>query len=422
MAVNQTEKKNAALKALRLIPQKGLVGLGSGTTVDTLAGLINKANKSEFICISKNAKKILQKRGLKLIEKENPVIAIDGADSFVKQNGRLIAIKGAGAFDFTNEKKLDYSAKKFVIIAGKSKLENKDHTVFVEVTKKALNTVIKQLKISGLLVKKVPKSNPLLKGKKNVFVQITPKAGTNFSELEHMLDNTAGVIGNGIFSKKRFDLIIGKEEPFVETRLQVALDFDEEFPAVQTAKQVKDYVDIIEIGTPLVKALNEKHIIKKLSKYKKKLFVDLKTMDAGYFESSPAIKHGGDYVSVLGVASDETVKGVLKNGADRVVVDLIGCKDVALRINQLKKLGAVNFEVHAAIDDQAKGKTPLEEVRKASQIKGINIWAAGGIGLSSLDAVMEYRPAVVVVGGAITHSKDRKQAAKDIKERIEELS
>ena len=144
-------------------------------------------------------------------------------------------------------------------------------------------------------------------------------------------------------------------------------------------------------------------------------------MDAGYFESSPAIKYGGDYVSVLGVASDETVKGVLKNGADKVVVDLIGCKDVILRINQLKKLGALNFEVHAAIDDQKKGKTPLEDIAKASKIKGINIWVAGGIDPVSLDSIMEYVPAVIVVGGAITHSTNQRKTAKYIKERINEL-
>ncbi|MCX6803941.1 MAG: ribose-5-phosphate isomerase A [Candidatus Diapherotrites archaeon] len=422
--VNQNEKKNTALKALKLVPSKGLVGLGSGTTIDTLAGIINKTNKAEFVCVSKNARKILQKRGLFVVEKGRPDSVFDGADSFVKKAGKLIAIKGAGAFGFTKEKELDYSAKKLIIIAGESKLKNKSHIVFVEVKKPFLNTTIKLLRKVGLNVKKVPKTNALLKGKINSFLKITPKTGTNFAELERFLDGINGVVGNGIFSNKKFDLIIGKNTPPSQskTRLQIALDFDNEKQALDTARQVKDYADIIEIGTPLVKALNEKQIIEKLSKFKRKLFVDLKTMDAGYFESSPAIRYGGEYVSVLGVASDETVKGVLQNGVDKVVVDLIGCKDVVLRIKQLKKIGAVNFEVHAAIDDQKKGKTPLEEVAKASKIKGINIWTAGGIGLSSLDAVMEYKPAVIVVGGAVTHSKDQRNAAKHIKERILELS
>ena len=120
MALNQNEKKITALKALRLIPEKGLVGIGSGTTIDTLAGVINKMSKAEFVCVSKNAREILQKRGLKLSTKENPLVVFDGADSFVKQGGKWIAIKGAGAFDFTNEKKFDYSAKKLIIIVGES--------------------------------------------------------------------------------------------------------------------------------------------------------------------------------------------------------------------------------------------------------------------------------------------------------------
>ena len=204
------------------------------------------------------------------------------------------------------------------------------------------------------------------------------------------------------------------------TLLQAALDFDDGKKALAAAKKICPYVDIIEIGTPLIKAEKEAETIRKMRRFRgKKIFADLKTMDTGFFEAKHAFRAGADYVSVLGVASDETVRGALKAaGKKEVVVDLVGCRDVAKRIRELKRVGARNFEVHTAIDEQARGKGPLGELKKASKIRGIRIWVAGGISLGSLEGVMKHRPDVVVVGGAITKAKRPAEAAKKIRERI----
>ncbi len=205
------------------------------------------------------------------------------------------------------------------------------------------------------------------------------------------------------------------------TVIQVALDFDNAKDALRVAKSVKEYVDIFEAGTPLIKTEGEKNIIPKLKKIDstKKIFADLKTMDTGAFEAEGAIKRGAYYSSVLGVASNETIKGAIsaaKKG--EIVVDLIQCKDVAQRVAELKYLGAKNFEIHTAIDDQLKGKNPLNELENVSKIKGINIWVAGGINMESINKVMNYKPKVVVVGGAITKAKNPKNAAKELFEAI----
>lgn len=207
----------------------------------------------------------------------------------------------------------------------------------------------------------------------------------------------------------------------MKTKLQVALDFADEKKAINTAKQVSMYTDIMEIGTPLIKACGEENIIKKIKKVsgKAKAFADLKTMDTGFFEADVARKHGADYVTVLGVADNETVRGAVKAaGSANVVIDLIGCKDTSKRIKELMKVGARNFEVHTGIDEQNKGMTPFANLAVASKIKGIKIWVAGGIKLETIDQIMKYSPDVVVVGGAITKAKNPGKEAEKIKKRI----
>ena len=419
--IEEQEKKNVSVKALQLIPKKGLVGLGSGSTIDVLASIINENSENNFKCISKKSEKILNKKGFNVTDKGKAKIAFDGADCFIKNGNKVIALKGAGGLDFVEEKKQDYSANELVLVVGESKLKAKQCPIFVEVEKNKISEVEGKIKEQGYEVRKVPKNNPKLRGKKNAFIYFYPKRNTNFVKLESWLDKQEGIIGNGIFAKKKFKMIVGNNEK-KKTRLQVALDFTLDTEALPIAQKTSKFVDIIEIGTPLVKSMNEKDIIKKLKKYRKDLFVDLKTMDAGYYETKPAITHGGTYISVLGVASNETIKGVLKNGANKVVVDLICCKDVVERIKELKKIGVKNFEIHSGIDDQCKGKNPLDELARSSEIKGVNLWVAGGINLGSLDSIMEYHPAVVVVGGAITRAKDPTMVAKKMYKRIEDLS
>jgi len=417
----EQEKKNVSVKALQLIPKKGTIGLGSGSTMDILASIINENSENNFKCISKKSEKILTKKGITITDKGKTKIAFDGADCFIKKGKKLIALKGAGGLDFVEEKKQDYSTNELILVVGDSKLKAKNCPIFVEVEKKKLKEVEGKIKEQGYDVRKIPKNNPKLRGKKNSFIYFYSKKNTNFVKLENWLDKQDGTIGNGIFAKKKFKILVGDGEK-KKTRLQVALDFTLDTEALPIAEKTSKFVDIIEIGTPLVKSMNEKEIIKKLKKYRKDLFIDLKTMDAGYYETKPAITHGGTYVSVLGVASNETIKGVLKNGTNKVVVDLICCRDVVERIKELKRLGVKNFEIHSGIDDQSKGKNPLDELARSSEITGINLWVAGGIKLETLDAIMEYHPAVVVVGGAITRAKDPALIAKKMYKRIKELS
>lgn len=95
--------------------------------------------------------------------------------------------------------------------------------------------------------------------------------------------------------------------------LQIALDTLDVNNALSILEKTKDYVDIIEIGTPLIKC--EGLAMLKLLKEKYgdiPIFVDLKTMDAGEYEVTPFFKNGAKYVTVLGAADKSTIAGAIK--------------------------------------------------------------------------------------------------------------
>jgi len=214
MDLKSKMKMNACVKALECLPKKGKVGLGSGSTVDMFAGLIPNDSKAEFFCVSENAVKILKKKRLKVSDKLRATdIAFDGADSILGMGAERVAIKGAGALAFTNEKKIDYSSKKLVLIVDESKLTNKrPDVVFAEVEKENEHFFIERMAMFGFQTREVPKNNPHLKGKKNKFFYIILFGKENLNELEKHIESVKGVKGCGIFSMKKFTLVIGNKK------------------------------------------------------------------------------------------------------------------------------------------------------------------------------------------------------------------
>jgi len=203
--------------------------------------------------------------------------------------------------------------------------------------------------------------------------------------------------------------------------LQIALDVDRG-KALSLCKKINKYIDIIEIGTPLVKG-EGLGIIKEFKKFRKPIVADLKTMDTGFLEAEMAFKAGADISSVCGTADDSTIKGAIKVArkyGKEILVDLIAVKNVIKRTKEIMKLKPDYIGVHTGIDMQ-KRESPLVNLRKVSKIvKGkVKVVVAGGIGVENIGKIIEYNPDVVVVGGAITKAKNPERVAKELKEIIE---
>lgn len=204
-------------------------------------------------------------------------------------------------------------------------------------------------------------------------------------------------------------------QPLVQMALD-SLDFDQ---TVALAEKVAPHVDILEIGTPCIKH-NGINLLKTLrAKFpNNKILVDLKTMDAGYYEAEPFYKAGADICTVLGTADIGTIKGVIDVAnayGKEAQVDLINVTDKAARTKEVAALGAHIIGVHTGLDQQAAGQTPFVDLGTVAGL-GLNVKVsvAGGIKPATVQQVVKAGASIVVAGAAIYGAADPAAAAAEI--------
>ncbi|HEV7949055.1 MAG TPA: 3-hexulose-6-phosphate synthase [Glaciihabitans sp.] len=205
-------------------------------------------------------------------------------------------------------------------------------------------------------------------------------------------------------------------------KLQVAMDVLTTADALALAGKVAPHVDIIELGTPLIKAEGLSAITAIKEAHPDKIvFADLKTMDAGELEADIAFKAGADLVTVLGVAGDSTISGAIKAGKAHgkgVVVDLIGVADKATRAREVTELGAEFVEMHAGLDEQAEEGFTFQTLLNDGKESGVAFSVAGGVSTKTIADVQAAGAAVAVAGGAIYSADDPAAAAAELRAAI----
>lgn len=208
-------------------------------------------------------------------------------------------------------------------------------------------------------------------------------------------------------------------------KLQLALDLVDISGAIEIVKQAESYVDIVEIGTPIV--INEGlHAVKALKEAFPNLVVlaDLKIMDAGGYEVMKAAEAGADIVTILGVAEDASIQGAVaeaKRQGKQILVDMIAVKNLAERAEQIDSFGVDYICVHTGYDLQAVGKNSFEDLRTIKRVvKNAKVAVAGGIKLATLSEVIAVKPDLVIVGGGITGQVDIKAAAAEMQQLIKQ--
>ena len=215
-------------------------------------------------------------------------------------------------------------------------------------------------------------------------------------------------------------------------RLQVALDFENLNDALKIAEQVSPYVDIMEVGTPLIKAEGI-GAVKALKKAypNKAICADLKTADTGYLEVRMAAQASADIVTVLADAYNETLIGALKAAHEfkvEVMADLIVSRIPMSRLADILGLSykGTNIHyacVHSGLDTRAARRAPLAELEAVSRLRGHPCLAvAGGIRVADLPKILVYPVEIVIAGGGITKAKNPARAAKAFQTKIRKLT
>lgn len=200
-------------------------------------------------------------------------------------------------------------------------------------------------------------------------------------------------------------------------KLQLAIDRVSLGKAIETVILLQDYVDIIEIGTSLIKdygmlAVREiKTIVKSAS-----LLADMKIMDEAAYEMKAAYENGADIVTVMGASSLATIdicgQIAIEQGKE-YMIDLMEVSEEKIKILAQKKNAILCYHLPTDRTDN------MDDYLDCLMDKDISIAKtaiAGGIDLNTITKVKSAGFEIAVIGSGITKSHDMIKAVKRFKE------
>jgi len=200
--------------------------------------------------------------------------------------------------------------------------------------------------------------------------------------------------------------------------VQISLDLTDIDEALRTAAlAVRAGVDWLEAGTPLILA-EGLHGVRALRRNFPgiPIVADLKTMDGGYLEAEMMAKAGATHVVVMARAHEETIRCVVKAGADfgcQVMGDNMVCPDMVAGAKWLEDLGC-DYVIHHIGYDERRGiaaagrrmPSPLDQLREVVAAVRVPVQAVGGLSLEQAVACPRYGAPLVVLGAPLTIDAD----------------
>jgi 3-hexulose-6-phosphate synthase len=200
-------------------------------------------------------------------------------------------------------------------------------------------------------------------------------------------------------------------------KLQLALDRLTREECIQIVKETESDIDIIEVGTGVIKEYGMA-IVREIKDLfpGKQIVADMKTCDAGKHEALQAFEAGADITTVMALSSNLTIKDTLdvanKTG-NQVMIDLLEVESRE-RVAELKELGVNLVSLHVGKDKQHEGNF---NTNLFSLIKGleVEVTVAGGINLDTLPDIIKERPNTIIVGSAITKAENPQEVAAEMR-------
>jgi ribose 5-phosphate isomerase A len=201
-------KRAAAEAAIDHVPQGAVVGVGTGSTVNffiqALARIKHRVEGA--VASSKASAERLRRLGVPVIELNSVQqlpIYVDGADEVTR---RLHMIKGGGGA-LTGEKIVAAVARQFVCIADEGKLKDVlgGFPLPIEVIPLARAYVGREMaRLGG----RAQLREGFVSDYGNIILDVRGLAIPDPVEMEATIDRIAGVVTNGLFARRRADLLL----------------------------------------------------------------------------------------------------------------------------------------------------------------------------------------------------------------------
>ncbi len=206
-------KRSVARAALDLLPENGVIGLGTGSTatlfIDGVAELVGSGRKLVGVPTSEASRRQAEKLGIPLLPDTGPWkidVCVDGADEV---SARLDLIKGGGGAH-TREKIVNRAAKTNVIVVDESKLSRhlgERWKVPVEVLPFGRLATEERLAELGPTALRLKDGAPWLTDSGNFIYDLAAGVIEDPAALEARIGLIPGVVESGLFVR-RADIVL----------------------------------------------------------------------------------------------------------------------------------------------------------------------------------------------------------------------
>jgi ribose 5-phosphate isomerase A len=211
-------KQRAAHAALDLLPESGVIGLGTGSTtrffIEGVAELIRAGRSFTGVPTSQQSRALATQCGIPLLDDAGPWeidLCVDGADEV---SDALDLIKGGGAAH-TREKIVNFSAKKNVIIVDASKLSarlGEKRAIPVEVLVFGHLTTRHALERFGQPALRLRGSTPVLTDSGNYIYDVAVAPLSDPAAVDRAFRQVPGVVETGLFCGRADWVIVAEAQ------------------------------------------------------------------------------------------------------------------------------------------------------------------------------------------------------------------
>lgn len=212
-----TEKILAAKKAVSLVKDNDVVGLGTGSTakfaIEELAKLVNEGLKITGVASSIHTEALAISLGIPMQElgKTSHIdISVDGADEFTET---LDLIKGGGGALFREKIVASLSRNQIIITDSSKKVEKLGaFKVPVEIIPTAYQYVVSQLeKLNGIVKLRYKEGKIFVSDNQNFIVDVDFGLIEKPKELAESLNQIDGLLAHGLFINLTSKVIMAKD-------------------------------------------------------------------------------------------------------------------------------------------------------------------------------------------------------------------
>lgn len=211
-------KRLAAERALEHLPERGVVGLGSGSTarlfIEAVGQLVAAGRDLKGVPTSEESRALAESLQIPLLDDTGPWsidVCVDGADEVSDQ---LDLIKGGGGCQ-TREKIVNFSSRTNIIVVDSSKLSRlvgERWPVPLEVLPFGRNSTVAALSKLGETAIRLRNGIPWMTDAGNFIFDVKLGPITHPGETDRLLRSIPGVVETGLFVRRADIVIVAGEE------------------------------------------------------------------------------------------------------------------------------------------------------------------------------------------------------------------